>query len=138
MKRYNVYNIFFLQISIITLLEFDLFNYAIIMVSAITLYAVIVETCAIGYLISVSCDLNLTSSQKGVLAGAGFFGVVCSSHLWGYLADTKGRRRIILPTLFFASCVSIFCSFIQNVYIFIALRFLNGFLWVNFFVHSII
>lgn len=98
------------------------------MVSANTLYAVVVETCTIGYLISVACDMNLTSGQKGILAGAGFFGVVCSSHLWGYLADTKGRRRIIMPTILFASCLSIICSFIQNIYIFIALRFLNGFL----------
>lgn len=98
------------------------------MVSANTLYAVVVETCTIGYLISVACDMNLTSGQKGILAGAGFFGVVCSSHLWGYLADTKGRRRIIQPTLAVAVSLSIICSFLQSIYALIALRFLNGFL----------
>lgn len=105
-----------------------MFNYAIILVSAINLSAVAIEACAISYVIPVACDMNLTSSQKGILAGAVFFGIIFSSHLFGYLADTKGRRRIIQPTLFLASFLSIICSFVQNVYIFAALRFLNGFL----------
>ncbi|XP_055325194.1 synaptic vesicle glycoprotein 2B-like [Sitodiplosis mosellana] len=107
--------------------KFGLFNYAIIFVSAITLNAVAVETCAVSYVIPVACDMKMTSGQKGILAGAAFFGVICSSYLWGYLADTKGRRRIIQPTLFLASFSSIICSFIQNIYIFAAFRFLNGF-----------
>lgn len=97
--------------------------------SGIILYAVGLETCAILYVIPVSsCDLNLTTSQKGILGAATFSGIICSSHLWGFLADTKGRRRVILPSLMAAVAMSVICSFIQNFYIFTALRFLNGFL----------
>lgn len=86
------------------------------------------ETIGILYIIPVSqCDLKLTTSRKGILGGAALFGIICSSHLWGFLADTKGRRRVIQPTLFAAAILSIICSFVQNIYIFIALRFLNGF-----------
>lgn len=76
----------------------------------------------------VQCDLNITTKQKGILAGAGFFGVLSASHLWGFLADTKGRRYVILPTLFVAFSLSLIGSFIENFYVFSALRYLNGFL----------
>lgn len=110
-------------------LEFGLFNYIIIFVGGLTLYAVAMETIGLVYIIPVlQCDLDVTTSEKGILGGAGFLGVICSSHLWGYLADTKGRRRIIQPTLMVAAFISIICSFQQSIYALIALRFLNGFL----------
>lgn len=109
--------------------EFGLFNYVLIFVSAVILYAVGYETCAILYVIPVSqCDLNLNSNQKGILASATFFGIICSSHLWGFLGDLKGRRRVMLPSMMVAFCMSIICSFMKNFYIFTTLRFLNGFL----------
>lgn len=74
------------------------------------------------------CDLQMSASQKGVLAAIGFFGVICSSLLWGYLADTVGRRAVIYPTVFIAFLLSLVSSFIGNFYLFIFLRFLNGFL----------
>lgn len=103
----------------------------IICVSATILYAVAAEISAILYVIPVSeCDLKLNLSQKGILASAGFLGVIFSSHLWGYLGDTIGRRSVIQPTLFAAFALTIVCSFVEDFYIFTALRFLNGFLWV--------
>lgn len=120
-------------------LDFGLFNYVIICVSATILYAVAAEISAILYVIPVSeCDLKLNLSQKGILASAGFLGVIFSSHLWGYLGDTIGRRRIIQPTLFAAFSLTIICSFVQDFYVFTVLRFLNGFLWVNFIQTSLI
>lgn len=74
------------------------------------------------------CDLNLSTSNKGILAGAPYIGMILSSHLWGFLADTKGRRRVIQPTLLVAFLVSVASSFVQNFYLFTALRFLSGFL----------
>lgn len=72
--------------------------------------------------------MNMTLSQKGVYGSIIFLGILCSSHLFGYLADTKGRHRIIQPTLFIASLISFTGSFVQNFNIFVTLRFLNGFL----------
>lgn len=73
------------------------------------------------------CDLNLTASQKGILASASYVGIICSSHLWGFLADTKGRRSVIYPTLLVAFFVSIASSFVQNFQQFVVTRFLSGF-----------
>lgn len=110
-------------------LEFGKFNYILIFVSGLILNAVLLETCGIAFVIPVSqCDLNLTSAEKGVLGAVVFAGIICSSHLWGYLADTKGRRRVIQPTLFVAFLLSVCSSFVQNFYLLATLRFLNGFL----------
>lgn len=110
-------------------IEFGLFNYALILVSGVCLIAVTVETMGISYIIPVSeCDLKLTASSKGLIAGVSFIGMICSSHLWGFLADTKGRRRVIQITLFMAFVVSLASSFVQNFYLFVTLRFLSGFL----------
>lgn len=100
----------------------------VISVSGLMLFAAFMETCCVVYVLPVLCDLNLTTSQKGVLAGAAYFGVICSSHMWGYLADTKGRRRIVLPALLADFLAAIICSFVQNFYILVLLRALSGFL----------
>lgn len=91
--------------------------------------AFIIEMIGISFIFPVSqCDLNLTSSQKGILGAAGFFGIICSSHLWGYLADTKGRRRVIRPTLLATCVVTVTASFVHNFYFLTILRFFTGFL----------
>lgn len=74
------------------------------------------------------CDLNLTPANKGILGTVTFLGIICSSHFWGYLADTIGRRRVIMPALLIGFLLTCACSLVQNFYIFVTLRFLNGFL----------
>lgn len=87
------------------------------------------DSCGIGFVLPVSqCDLNLTPSQKGILGAVSFLGIICSSHLWGFLADTRGRRCVIQPTLMIAFALSFLSSLTSNFYIFASLRFLNGFL----------
>ncbi|XP_055309491.1 synaptic vesicle glycoprotein 2B-like isoform X2 [Sitodiplosis mosellana] len=108
--------------------KFGLFNYVMIFLSGLILNAVLMETCGMAFVIPVSqCDMKLSASEKGILGAVSFFGIICSSHLWGFLADTKGRRCVIQPTLFVAFLLSVTSSFVQNFYLFVALRFLNGF-----------
>ncbi|XP_055304610.1 synaptic vesicle glycoprotein 2B-like [Sitodiplosis mosellana] len=108
--------------------KFGLFNYVMIFLSGLILNAVFMETCGMAFVIPVSqCDMELSTSEKGILGAVSFVGIICSSHLWGFLADTKGRRCVIQPTLFVAFLLSVTSSFVQNFYLFVALRFLNGF-----------
>lgn len=109
--------------------EFGVFNYFLILVAGIILNAVYMETCGIGFVLPVSqCDLQLTADQKGILGAATFLGIICSSHVWGYLADTKGRRCIIQPTLLIAFILSVLSTLTNNFYMMASMRFLNGFL----------
>lgn len=130
--------------------EFGIYNYALIFMSGIILTAVFAETCGVSYMwvpnrfilisfinsyvitsysIPVSeCDLNLTAGRKGILSSIPFVGMIFGSHLWGYLADTIGRRRTILPTLLMAFLLSSLSSLMKNFYLFVILRFFNGFL----------
>lgn len=90
---------------------------------------VLFECCSLAFVLPVSqCDLNLTMSQKGVLSALPYIGIICSSHLWGFLADTQGRRRVIHPTTCLAFLMTLCSSFAQNFYVFGIFRFFNGFL----------
>ncbi|XP_038221639.1 uncharacterized protein LOC119839447 [Zerene cesonia] len=44
---------------------------------------------------AASCDLELTIGQTGLLVGSPFTGLLFA-YLWGYYADTRGRRRALL------------------------------------------
>lgn len=115
--------------ELLLFLEFGKFNYFIIFISGLILFAVVMETLGISFVLPVSqCDLNLTTQEKGILSTVAFLGIILSLHLWGYLADTQGRRRIIQPALLVAFCLSVCSSFTSNFYILATLRFLNGFL----------
>lgn len=86
------------------------------------------ETLAISFVLPVSqCDISLTIQERGIMSAIGFAGIIVSSHLWGFLADTQGRRRIIRPTLLVGFILTVFSSFSNDFWSLVILRFLNGF-----------
>lgn len=90
---------------------------------------VLLETSAVAFYMPVAhCDLQLNNSRKGLLSAIGYVGMIVSSHLWGFLADTKGRKRVIKPTLCFGFVVTVISSFATNYWIILFLRFINGIL----------
>lgn len=93
--------------------------------------SVIVETLNIGFVIPMiesECEMMLTLSDKGLLNGAAFAGVVISSHFWGFLADTWGRKKVMLLCSSISFIFSVISSFSANVWMLIVTRFLVGFL----------
>lgn len=109
--------------------DFGMFNYYVIFVASLILMAMFMDVCGISFILPVStCDLHTTSQQKGIVGGIGLFGMLCSSHLWGFLADTYGRKRVIHPTLLYAFLASFVSSFVTNIYLLALLRFINGIL----------
>lgn len=109
--------------------EFGKFNYVLIVLTGAILGCVFLETVSINIILPVAqCDLELTNQNKGLLSAVGFIGIIVSSHLWGFLADTRGRKTIIVPTLFIAFGITILSSFTQSFWLLVLLRFLNGFL----------
>lgn len=98
---------------------------------------------------AAQCDLKLTSTDKGILSTAVFLGkfflflyltkpyitsyynylgIMVSSHLWAYIADTRGRLRICIATMTISTCFTISTAFVSNFWLLTLLRFLTGFL----------
>ncbi|KAL9878785.1 synaptic vesicle glycoprotein 2A-like isoform X2 [Glossina fuscipes] len=108
--------------------KFGRFNYYIIILSGLVLSNVLLETSGVAFIMPVAqCDLGLTNFRKGLLSAIGYVGMILSSHLWGFLADTKGRRRVIRPTILASFVVTLFSSFATNFWLILILRLLNGF-----------
>ncbi|XP_036319629.1 putative transporter SVOPL [Rhagoletis pomonella] len=112
----------------LALTSFGKFNYFLICISGMVLATVLLETAGMGFILPIAqCDLQLSNQDKGVLSAIGFLGIISSSHLWGFLADTKGRRRVIRPTLLAGFAVTVLSSFAPNFWVMVLLRFINGF-----------
>ncbi|EDS39184.1 synaptic vesicle protein [Culex quinquefasciatus] len=116
----------------LTLAKFGRFNYALIAIAGTVLAAVMLEMLSISYVIAVAeCDLELTSGQKGILGAMALAGTIAGSHLWGFLADTLGRRKVIIPTLLMTNAVSFASSMMTNFWMITICRFLTGFFQIQ-------
>ncbi|EAA06813.5 AGAP000785-PA [Anopheles gambiae str. PEST] len=103
------------------------FHTLLLFITGLCLMSVVNETVNVGFIISAAeCDLELSFSDKGILNGAGFMGVVVSSYVWGFLSDTWGRRRVLLLASSGALVTSVLSSFSPHVWVLIGARFLVG------------
>ncbi|XP_055585965.1 synaptic vesicle glycoprotein 2C-like [Uranotaenia lowii] len=76
---------------------------------------------------SATCDFNMESKDKGWLTGAPMLGMVIGSYFWGCLADTKGRRVVLIAAHLLDGIIGLLSSVTPNFFVFMALRFINGF-----------
>lgn len=92
---------------------------------------VIVESLNIGFIlpfIEADCVLKPSLTEKGILNGVAYFGIFVSSFFWGYLADTKGRKKtmhLCSALIFISSALS---SLSVNIWMLIVTRFFVGIL----------
>lgn len=60
--------------------------------TALSLVGSSIENTNVSYILPYAkCDLKLSIEEQGVLSGISYFGIVFSSHAWGFLADTWGN-----------------------------------------------
>ncbi|XP_058456875.1 synaptic vesicle glycoprotein 2B-like [Malaya genurostris] len=112
----------------LSMTKFGKLNYALIIVSGTILTCFLLEVLGISFVIPVAeCDLKLSNEEKGVLSGVAFAGVIVSSHLWGFLADTMGRRKVITPTLCLTFGITVLSSLATGFWSIMILRFFAGF-----------
>ena len=74
------------------------------------------------------CDLNLKNTEKGILGIVAVVGLLLGSHFWGFLADIKGRKRVLVFTLMMSFFLSVCSSFANTFWLMMVLRLINGFL----------
>ncbi|XP_017783599.1 PREDICTED: synaptic vesicle glycoprotein 2B-like [Nicrophorus vespilloides] len=112
----------------VALTGYGKFNLKILLASGGCLMVVIIETMAMMFVVPASqCDLDLSLSTKGLLSAISFLGVVSSSHMWGFIADTRGRRNVLIVSMIMSFITSLISSIIPYDWLFIFIRFINGF-----------
>ncbi|KAJ4439687.1 hypothetical protein ANN_07815 [Periplaneta americana] len=104
------------------------FHYVLQLGCGMCLISMSAEILNTAYLLpSAECDFNMTSSDKGMLSAVCYIGMIVSSHLWGFMADTRGRRHTLVWTLLLDGFCALASSFSHAYWLFILLRFFNGF-----------
>ncbi|XP_058458650.1 synaptic vesicle glycoprotein 2A-like [Malaya genurostris] len=111
----------------IKLVGFGRISQHIFLMSALVIQAVSNETMGISILVPAAhCDLNLSATDKGMLTGVSFAGIILTLHLWGYLADTKGRKNVIIISLILNFLCSLLSSMAGDFVTMVILRLLVG------------
>ncbi|KAK6178546.1 hypothetical protein SNE40_013313 [Patella caerulea] len=86
-----------------------------------------VEVLSVSFLLpSATCDLNLTSSDKGWLNAIVFVGMMVGGYFWGSLADSLGRRSVLMWSLTVNGLGGLLSSTSQVFWLFLILRFISG------------
>lgn len=112
----------------LALAGFGKFNYILIGLSGCVLGAAFVDIGGVNLILAISqCELELTNVQKGILSSIGYVGIILSAHLWGFLADTRGRKKVIVPALLMSFVFTVISSTSKSLWVLVLFRFLNGF-----------
>lgn len=85
-----------------------LYNILLVSNSALILMGIGMDIFGLSLVVQAGCDLETTVTQKGILTSLPFIGIFLVSYVWGYVADTKGRRiTLVVPILisFLLSCI---------------------------------
>lgn len=69
----------------------------------------------------------MTSVDKGWLTATPMLGMILGSYFWGCLADTKGRKYVLISTLLLDGMSGLLSSLSQHYVVFLIFRFFNGF-----------
>ncbi|XP_066993183.1 synaptic vesicle glycoprotein 2B isoform X2 [Anabrus simplex] len=75
---------------------------------------------------SAQCDLNLSTHSKGWLNSIIFIGMMVGAYLWGSVADSLGRKKVLICISVMNALCIVASSFCQNYELFMLFRFLNG------------
>uniref|UniRef100_A0A2A4JKW1 Major facilitator superfamily (MFS) profile domain-containing protein n=2 Tax=Heliothis virescens TaxID=7102 RepID=A0A2A4JKW1_HELVI len=106
---------------------FGMYNILHMLMSGVILLGMIMQSLALGYILpAAQCDLELTLQQRGWLSAIPFLAIILTSYFWGWLADTQGRRPVMLFSMIISAVFSAFASFAPEVISFGVLVFLSA------------
>ncbi|XP_017030530.1 synaptic vesicle glycoprotein 2B [Drosophila kikkawai] len=107
---------------------FGMFNILLLVAAVPAAMGTVYETSTMSYILpSAECDLQLSLLDKGILNAITYAGMISSAVMWGYLADTKGRRNLLI----LGYAADTFCvlggAFSQNRIQLMVFKYLGGF-----------
>lgn len=106
---------------------FGLFHWLLLVVCGWANASDAVEILCVSFLLPTArCDLNLSSSDMGLLTASIFLGMMFGGYLWGYLADRRGRCRVLVVSLSVNGLFGGLASVAPWFWLFLLLRFISG------------
>ncbi|XP_015181733.1 PREDICTED: synaptic vesicle glycoprotein 2B-like [Polistes dominula] len=75
---------------------------------------------------AAECDLQLSLIHKGILNAVVYIGMVSSGLIWGYLADVRGRKSILVYGFMADGVCNVLSGFSQNFETLLFFKFLSG------------
>lgn len=107
---------------------FGRFHFAILTVCGLIYTNTALAITIISFVLpSATCDFQMSSADKGWLTATPMLGMVIGSYFWGCLADTKGRKVVLIAALLMDGVCGLLSSISQSYLLFMFLRFCNGF-----------
>ncbi|XP_063547963.1 putative transporter svop-1 isoform X2 [Cydia strobilella] len=105
---------------------FGKYNLLMGIVCGIMIVAMAFESLSVSYLVPASaCELETTTLQQGLMAAVPIIGILATSHIWGYLADMRGRRKILQLSLVLGFVSGALAGFSPHWIVFCVLKFLS-------------
>ncbi|XP_065336899.1 synaptic vesicle glycoprotein 2B isoform X1 [Cloeon dipterum] len=75
---------------------------------------------------SAQCDLKLNTYTKGWLNSIIFIGMMSGAYIWGSVADSLGRKKVLILISVMTGICILASGFSQSYSLFMFFRFLNG------------
>ena len=89
-----------------------------------------VEILCISFVLpAATCDLKLTSEDKGWLSAVLFIGMLIGGYGWGSIGDTFGRKNTLVIAMAVNTLFGVSSSFCQSKAGFFIFRFVEVFIW---------
>ncbi|XP_050419693.1 synaptic vesicle glycoprotein 2B-like [Adelges cooleyi] len=112
----------------IEMVGFGKFQYYILFICGSLFVMFAVSVTSVSFILpSAQCDFDMTSTHKGLLNGASMVGMFTGSFIWGYLADSKGRRYTLIVSTMMDGLFSLVSGMSQAYPLFLFCRFMSGF-----------
>ncbi|KAK9889186.1 hypothetical protein WA026_004465 [Henosepilachna vigintioctopunctata] len=111
----------------INLTGYGRFHYLLLAVCGFVSTAEEMDVISMSFILpSAQCDLNLNTQSKGWLNSIIFIGMMTGAYVWGSVADSLGRRKVLIVISFMNGLCIVASSFTQSFEVFMIFRFLNG------------
>lgn len=106
---------------------FGLFHWLLLVVCGWANASDAVEILCVSFLLPTArCDLLLSSSDMGLLTASIFLGMMVGGYLWGYLADRRGRCKVLVVSLTVNGVFGGLASVAPWFWLFLLMRFISG------------
>ncbi|XP_022908745.2 synaptic vesicle glycoprotein 2C-like isoform X1 [Onthophagus taurus] len=109
--------------------HFGKFNIFLILLIIASYFAINFDLTTMSYVIPIArCDLQITLEQAGLLNSITYLGMIPSAFIWGFMADTIGRKKIIVSCFAINAFFIILTGISQTYKMLVVLKFFSGFI----------